>query len=70
MKDLAEATGKRFEDCWQGGAGWSRTGKGFGTPEQQAKAGQAEQAYNIVQDAGCTGATAKKSGTRLRKMMA
>ena len=41
----------------------------FGTPEQQAKTEQAEQAYNIVQGAGCTGATAKKSGTRLRKMM-
>ena len=43
--------------------------KAFGTPEQQAKAGQAEQAYNIVQGAGCTGAIAKKPGTRLRKMM-
>ena len=39
--------------------------KAFGTPEQQAKANQAEAAYNIVQGAG----HAKKPGAKLRKMM-
>ena len=40
--------------------------KAFGTPEQQAKAQQAETAYGIVKGAGVV---AKKTGARLRKMM-
>jgi hypothetical protein len=40
--------------------------KAFGTPEQQAKAQQAETAYGIVKGAGVV---AKKPGARLRKMM-
>ena len=39
--------------------------KAFGTPEQQAKANQAEAAYNIVQGAG----HASKPGAKLRKMV-
>ena len=39
--------------------------KAFGTPEQQAKANQAEAAYNIVQGAG----HAKKPAAKLRKLM-
>ena len=42
--------------------------KAFGTPEQKAQAAQLEQAAEIVKGAGHVGP--KKTGTRLRKMMA
>ena len=69
-KGSVEAHGKKFlkivGKVARAGLGLA---KAFGTPEQQAKAQQAEQAYEIVQGAGCKGATAKKPSTRLRKMM-
>ena len=40
--------------------------KAFGTPEQQAKAQQAETAYGIVKGAGCA---MPKPAAKLRKMM-
>ena len=40
--------------------------KAFGTPEQQAKAQQAEAAYGIVKGAGCA---MPKPAAKLRKMM-
>ena len=40
--------------------------KAFGTPEQQAKAQQAETAYGIVKGAGCA---MTKPAAKLRKLM-